>query len=150
MKKPNFKFTPEGYRELERERAELLEKRPEVLARMVAAREQGDLSENAGYHAAKEEVAQIDRRVRELADLLRFGEAVSSLQSEVVDFGSLVIVENGKEIIEFTIVSALEADPSKGKISDVSPIGNALIGKKVGEKISVVDSSYKIIEIKKA
>lgn len=146
MKKPiNVKFTKEGYEELGTEYQELTKKRPHVLTRMVAAREQGDLSENAGYHASKEELAQIDRRLKELKLLMRFGEIVESEGTDKVGIGSLVRVSDGKNSFEFNIVGQLEADPIHNKLSHVSPIGSALIGKRVGEEVEVNIPDGKIV-----
>lgn len=151
MPKPIYKFTKEGFLNLKKEQENLTSKRPEVLKRMVAAREQGDLSENAGYHAAKEELGQIDSRLRELKMLLRFGEVVEDSSTSVVGFGTKVKVDDGSSQAEFTIVSGMEADPVKGKMSDESPIGGALLGKRVGDEIEVEVPSgrvvYKILEI---
>ena len=138
MKKPiEIQFTKEGFEKLEEEYQTLLDKRPGVLARMVAAREQGDLSENAGYHAAKGELGWIDRRMRELKILMRFGDVVESSQKSIVSFGSIVTVDVGGEKRDFKIVGKLEADPIAGKVSDVSPIGSALVGKKVGDRVEI-------------
>lgn len=153
MHKPiDVKFTKEGYEKIKEEYQKLLEKRPQVLIRLVAAREQGDLSENAGYHASKDELGKIDRRVRELKLLIRYGEVVESQTSGQVGIGNTVKVESGSNISEFKIVGRLEADPKSGKLSEVSPIGSALIGKKVGDEIEIEipdgKISFKITEIK--
>lgn len=153
MKKPiDIKVTREGYKKLEEELEKLIKKRPDVLARMVAAREQGDLSENAGYHAAKEELAHIDRRLRELKLMLRFAEVIGKGTSDIVSLGSKIVVDNGYGPREFTIVGNIEANPLEGKMSDESPIGRALIGKKAGDKIKINipdgEVIYKILEIK--
>ena len=138
MKKPiDIQFTKEGFEKLKEEYQALVDRRPGVLTRMVAAREQGDLSENAGYHAAKGELGWIDRRLRELKLLMRFGDVVESSQKAIVAFGSVVTVQSGEEKQDFTIVGKLEADPIRGRLSDVSPIGSALMGKKVGDKVEV-------------
>lgn len=152
MKKPiELQITSDGYKKLEEEFKQLTEKRPGVLIRMVAAREQGDLSENAGYHAAKEELGRIDRRLRELKILLRFADVVDSKQVEAVSFGNTVTVNDGQSDMDFKIVSAIEANPMQGKISDVSPIGRALLGKKKGEQVKIETPggsiSYQIVEI---
>ena len=152
MKKPiELKLTREGFENLKKEIDALSLRRPGVLSRMVAAREQGDLSENAGYHAAKEELGRIDRRVRELKIMIRFADVFESRSKSVVGFGSSVTVENGGDQANFTIVSKLEADPLRGKVSDVSPIVSALIGKKTGDvvEIEVPDGKtlYKIVSI---
>lgn len=153
MKKPiDLKVTQEGFDKLQKELEELTAKRPGVLTRMVAAREQGDLSENAGYHAAKEQLGYIDRRTRHLKIMLRFAEVVKAKNTDTVAFGSVVKVHNGEEDVEFAIVSAIEADPIKMKVSDVSPIGKALLGKKVGEEVEIETPGgkiiYRVIEIK--
>ncbi len=153
MKKPiDIKFTKEGYQKLGEEYRELTEKRPQVLSRMVAAREQGDLSENAGYHASKEELGKIDSRLRELKLLMRFGEIVDSKGADSVGIGSAVKVSKGNDTFEFNIVGRLEADPVHGKLSEVSPIGSALMGKTVDDEIEVETPdgiiSFKILEIK--
>jgi len=151
-KLPNFKFTPEGFEKLKKELAELSERRPGVLTRLVAAREQGDLSENAGYHAAREELGKIDSRVRELKLMIRLAEVVQAKEADIVGFGNKVMINDGENNLEFTIVSAQEADPISGKISDSSPIGSALLGKKTGDTVSVYSPSgkadYRIVEIK--
>ena len=149
---PDYKFTREGYENLKKEYECLIAERPGVLTRMVAAREQGDLSENAGYHASKDRLGQIDSRIRELKLLMRVGKVVEGGDQNTVGFGNRVIIDNDVEKQEFTIVSALEADPAHGKMSDSSPIGSALLGKKVGDNVEIEVPSgrvnYKIIEIK--
>lgn len=149
---PNFHFTQEGYDNLQKELAKLLQERPGVLTRMVAAREQGDLSENAGYHAAKERLGEIDSRIRELKLLIRLGKVIEATDENTVSFGSTVTINNGGKESQFTIVSAHEADPIKGKISQDSPIGKVLLGKSAGEsvEIEIPDGkvSYNIVNIK--
>ena len=148
----DVKFTKEGFEKLKQEHQNLISRRPEVLARMVEAREQGDLSENAGYHASKEELLQIDRRIRELVILMRVGEVVDQKASDQVRVGSIVKITDGTEIFEYQIVGRLEADPLHGKLSEVSPIGSTLLDKKVGDEVEVEIPDgkmvYKIIELK--
>lgn len=153
MKSPiDLKLTKEGLENLKKEFEELTEKRPQVLIRMVTAREQGDLSENAGYHASKEELSNIDYRLKELRIFIRFGEVIEPEASSQVQIGTTVELTDGKDHFEYKIVGRLEGDPLKGKISDVSPIGSALIGKKAGDKIEVETPdgkiSYEILKIK--
>lgn len=153
MDKPTFQFTKEGFAALHEEMRQLRERRPLVLKRMVEAREQGDLSENAGYHAAKEELGKIDSRISELKFMIRFGVVAESQSASVAGFGSTVLVSAGGLKKEFKIVSAQEADPASGKISDSSPIGKGLIGKKAGEQFIVETpngkNSFEVLEIKK-
>lgn len=153
MKKPmDIKLTKEGLENLKKEQKALSDKRPDVLTRLVGAREQGDLSENAGYHAAKDELSYIDYRIREIKLLLRFADVIEINQSEVVGLGSVVTISDGYNDFVYTIVGELEANPANGRLSDASPIGKMLIGKKVGERVKVdVPSgkiSYKVISIR--
>lgn len=153
MKKPiNLRLTPEGYQNLLDEQKALTENRPNVLKSMVEAREQGDLSENAGYHAAKEKLGFIDSRLRSLKLMIRFAEVVKGENSKNVTFGNTVVIEGPDGQKTFTIVSAMEADPKEGKMSDKSPIGMALLNKKVGDmvKIDVPDGKilFKVVEVK--
>lgn len=148
----DLKFTKEGFENLRQELQNLTAKRPQVLTRMVAAREQGDLSENAGYHAAKEELARLDYRIRELKMFIKHSEIIKWSQSKTVKPGATVAVETEGQIRQFTIVGNLEADPLKNKISLISPLGAALLGKKVGQmaavKIPDGQINYKIKTIK--
>lgn len=153
MKKPiDIKVTPQGYADLKEEFTKLTERRPGVLTRMVQAREQGDLSENAGYHAGKEELGKIDSRLRQLKLILRFADVVKSNQQKFVQLGNTVTIKNQNVEATYTIVGALEADPAKNRMSDASPIGKALIGKVKGElvNIEIPDGTitYEVVEIK--
>lgn len=154
MKKPIIlKLTKEGYQDLLDEQKQLTSDRPGVLKRMVEAREQGDLSENAGYHAAKERLGYIDSRLRHLKLMIRFAEVVSADGSDKISFGHTVVVENEGKTRQFTIVSDLEADPMNGKMSDKSPIGRALLGKKAGDLVEIDvpngKSIFRVVELKK-
>ena len=141
-------LTREGLEDLKKEFEELSKvKRPDVLTRVSQARDMGDLSENAEYVAAREELSFIDGRIDELEELL--GQAVlidevHKSSSKIVKLGSTVtlIVKGKKEI--FTVVGEWEADPKEKKISHESPLGKALIGKKVGEKVQVEAPAGKI------
>lgn len=148
----DLKLTKEGLEKLKAEFAELTEKRPQVLERMVAAREMGDLSENAGYHASKEELLRIDNRLAELKVLMRLGQVVEPKSQDKVQIGTSVELTNGKDFFEYKIVGQLEGDPANGKISEVSPAGSALIGKKAGDEVEIETpngtTSYKIVKIK--
>ena len=146
MKSPiDVKVTQEGFDKLKSELELLVERRPGVLARMVAAREQGDLSENAGYHAAKEELGRIDRRVRELKLMIRFANVITGVDKSTVSIGNIVAVDDGSGTREFKIVGKIEANPMEGKMSDESPIGAALLGKKTGETVSVDVPDGKVV-----
>lgn len=128
---------------------------PEIAKRIDDARQMGDLSENAEYHAAREEMSWTQSRVKELEFILQNAELITSggsVGSKVVTIGAVIVVEvNGKKR-EYTIVGAQEADPAMGKISNESPLGQAFLGKKKGEKVSVTVPAgvqeYEILEIK--
>src|SRR3989344_3308221 len=118
MQKPiDIKVTREGFEDLKNEYEDLTKKRPLVLKRMVEAREQGDLSENAGYHASREELSQTDGRLRELKLMIRLAEVVDKAGTDKVSLGNKVKLETDGKTIEYTIVSAQEADPVKNKLS---------------------------------
>lgn len=137
-------LTSEGFSELKQEHDELTEiKRPEVLSRISQARTLGDLSENAEYVAAREELSYIDGRIAELEELLKNVHIIRATKKKakgkdgVVSLGSKVTLHvNGKRET-FTVVGEWEADPMEKKISHESPLGKALIGKRVGEKVEV-------------
>jgi transcription elongation factor GreA len=114
--------------------------RPATVKRMAAARELGDLSENADYHDAREQLAFIEGRIQELESIIKHADIVSSKAggSDTVQIGSTVVVEFNKQKVTYSIVGANEGDPVAGKISVESPVGSALISRKAKEKVSVV------------
>ena len=148
-----------GLRALEDELFDLkVYKRKEVAQKIKEAREQGDLSENAEYDAAKDEQRDIEARIEELEKLLKNVEVVGQdeVDADTVGIGSrvkLYDVEMDEEV-EYTTVGSTEADALNGKISNESPVGAALIGSKVGETIVVEtisgDLEFKILEIARA
>ena len=152
-------MTFEALRALEDELFDLkVYKRKEVAQKIKEAREQGDLSENAEYDAAKDEQRDIEARIEELEKLLKNVEVVGQdeVDADTVGIGSrvkLYDVEMDEEV-EYTIVGSTEADALNGKISNESPVGAALIGSKVGETIVVEtisgDLEFKILEIARA
>lgn len=146
-----FQFTKRGYQALKDELAKLEKRRPIVVVNLTNAREQGDLSENAGYHAAKEELGQIDSRIKELRYLLRVGKVVESQDQSKITFGNTVTLKNDQSKLTFTLVEKLEANPKEGKISTDSPIGAALVGKKIGDQFEVTTPSgqtkFKVLKI---
>lgn len=140
-------LTKEGLTELKKEYDELINtKRPDILSRVSQARSMGDLSENAEYVASREELSFIDGRIDELEELLKGAIVIkgSKTSNQAVKLGSTVTlhVKGKKEI--FTVVGEWEADPKEKKISHESPLGKALIGKKVGEKVHVEAPAGKI------
>lgn len=132
-------LTQEGFEELKRELAELVEvKRPAAVERLSNARSMGDLSENSDYTNAKEELEFIDGKIVELEEVLEKAKIIKAGKGGFeVSLGSKVKVAiNGAEHT-FHIVGEWEADPKEKKISHESPLGKALLGKKVGEKFEV-------------
>jgi transcription elongation factor GreA len=140
-------LTKEGIAELKKEYEELSNiRRPEVLARVSQARNQGDLAENGEYIAAREDLSFIDGRLDELEELLKQAVLIrdSRASNGTVKLGSKVTLHiKGKEEV-FMLVGEWEADPKEKKISHESPLGKALIGRKVGEKIEVEAPAGKI------
>jgi transcription elongation factor GreA len=132
-------LTEEGLRKLNQELEQLKTvKRPAVIERIATARELGDLSENGEYHDARDEQGFIEGRIAQLEDMINKSEVIKNDSgSGIINLGvSLLAVCDGMNR-EFTIVGASEADPSKGFISYESPIGQAFMGKKVGDLVEV-------------
>ncbi|MBT4124714.1 MAG: transcription elongation factor GreA [Candidatus Pacebacteria bacterium] len=138
-----IQLTAEGLEELKAELKQLkTEKLPKVIARVSSAREQGDLSENADYHSAKEEQNFVETRISEIEDVVSRAKVVKGTKStSKVGISSKVeITLKGKpgKTYTYEVVGEFEADPEEGKVSAVSPMGKALLGKKKGESISVI------------
>ena len=152
-------LTYEGLKKYEEELQDLkVVKRREVAQKIKEAREQGDLSENAEYDAAKDEQRDIEARIEELEKILKNAEVVDEdeVDLEVINIGcrvKILDVEYNDEL-EYKIVGSTEANSLKGKISNESPVGKALIGKKVGEVITVETQAgafqYKVLEIQRS
>lgn len=136
--KPVF-LTPEGRAQIEAEYTHLVNvRRQEVAAQIGAAAEDGDLSENAAYDHAKEEQALLEGRIANLEHSLRNAVLIENTASTgVVTLGSTVAIEDEGEQDTYTIVGPLEAAPLKGRISNESPIGRALMSRKVGDIMQV-------------
>ena len=148
-------MTPLGYRQLVDELEQLEKtKRPEAIERLSKARDFGDLSENAEYHSAKDDLSALEGRIEELKDILTRVIVVDIAKSSEgsVGLGSEVHIEVNGSLHEFTIVGEWEADPAAKKISHESPLGKALMGKKVGDNVEVEAPSgtitYIIKEVK--
>ena len=133
-------------------------KRKEVAAKIKEAREQGDLSENAEYDAAKDEQRDIEARIEELESILKNAEVVveDEVDLDKINIGcvvKLLDIEYSEEL-EYKIVGSTEADSLKGKISNESPVGKALIGCKVGDNVEVETAAgmftYKVLEIQRS
>ncbi len=155
MSQPIY-LTKEGLKKLEEELHYLkATKRGEVAERIKEARGHGDLSENSEYDAACEERAMVEARISTLEEQLKNAQVVdqNELKADIVSVGSTVRVLDYEfdEEIEYSIVGMTESDPAKNKISDQSPVGKALLGKKAGDTVVVTapggEYTYKVLEI---
>lgn len=158
MDKKNI-LTYEGLKKLEDELQNLkVVKRKEVAQKIKEAREQGDLSENAEYDAAKDEQRDIEARIEEIEKILKNAEVVveEEVDLEKISIGCKVKILDCEfnDELEYKIVGSTEANSLKGKISNESPVGRALLGKKVGDTITVEtqagELSYKVLEIQRS
>ncbi len=141
-------LTKKGFDDLKTEYKDLVEKdRPGVVERLSSAREMGDLSENAEYTAARDELAFIDGRIEELESLLKHAQLIADGQhgAQAIDLGSEVVIKIANRKEAFTVVGEWEADPAEKKISHESPLGRALIGKAVGDEIEVDAPAGKMV-----
>jgi len=150
--KKQFHLTQEGVNELETELAELKGMRADIADKIKTAREFGDLAENAEYQTARQDQEKNESRIAELEHILQSVEVIAKPKvGDRVQLGSTVTLTSGKTTKTFHIVGTVEADPIEGKISDESPIGQAVIGKKVGEEVVIKTPaeaiSYKISKI---
>lgn len=151
--KKQFYLTTEGAEELRTELNELISQRGPIAERIKTAREFGDLGENAEYSSARQEQERVEGRIAEIENILLNVDIIKKPRGgRHVQLGSFVKLKNGDDKAkEFQVVGTVEADPTHGKISDESPIGQALLGKKEGDEVEiktpVETSTYKIVDI---
>lgn len=149
MKNNETLITAEGLEEIKKELEELkLVKRKEISEKIKVALAFGDISENAEYDEAKNEQANVESRIAKLELIVKNAKIIKeSKQKGIVSIGSKVTIKDLEydEVMEYTIVGSAEADPFRGKISNVSPLGKALLGKKLGEIIEVTSPSGDMI-----
>ena len=153
-------LTPEGYEKLKKEIERLqTERRREVAERIRVAREFGDIAENAEYDDAKNEQAMLEHKINQLEDRLLTARVITKkeISKDVVSIGSHVKLRDvsAKETVEYHIVGSAEANPAEQKLSNESPVGKAIIGKKKGETVEVTTPrgkalKFKILDIKAA
>lgn len=147
-----YLLSKEGIEKLEAELRELIDvKRPAVIKLIQEAREQGDLSENADYDAAKNQQAEIEGRIKEVQEILNYAEVIEDQPKDVnarVKIGSKVQIYDFAEKTSFTyeIVGEVEADPDNNKISNLSPLAKAILNKTIGTTVEVhgVENPYKV------
>lgn len=146
-----YQITEVGKQELEAELAELKGRRGDIADKIANARDFGDLSENAEYDSAREEQGLVESRIAEIEDILLNAELIKSSGSSTVVLGSKVELKTAGKSVTYYVVGPVEADPLEGKISNESPIGIALMNKKVGETATITtpkgDTSYEIVAI---
>ena len=151
-----FPITPKGAQKLKDELTRLKEERPKISREIGVAREHGDLSENAEYHAAKERQGMVEARIKDIEDKLARAEIIdpSRLHGDKVSFGATVDLSNidTDEAVTYQIVGAEEANVNEGLISISAPLARALIGKQVGDEVRVKlpagERCYEIVDIK--
>ncbi len=139
-KEKEIYLTEEGLEEIKKELNVLkLEKRPEIITALKEARAQGDLSENAEYDAARNEQAIVEARIQELEVMIEKATIIKDINRDVVSLGTKVTIEyvDDNEQEEYSIVGSQEADPFSNKISNESPIAQAIMGAKTGSIVSV-------------
>jgi transcription elongation factor GreA len=130
-------LTPEGRDRLEEELRDLVEnRRPAIVQRVATARAEGDLSENFAYHDARQELGLLDGRVQTIEATLRNAQVLETTVGEVVGLGSTVTIRDEFGESTYVIVGPVEADVAGGRISMVSPLGAALMGRTVGDEVS--------------
>lgn len=148
-----YQITKDGKKELEAELKELKGRRGEIADKIADARGYGDLSENAEYDAAREEQGLVETRITEIEEILLNAEIISGKKNKgsKIDLGSHVELKTGRKTVNYTIVGPVEANPIEGKISNESPTGSALFGKKVGDKVTISTAkgniNYEIVAI---
>ena len=135
---PKVPFTKEGHEKLLAEKAKLAAERPEAVMSLAKSRELGDLSENGYYKAARAKLSALDANIRRVERLVKAAVIVNTTGADRVEIGTTVIIGNevGKQTI--SIVGSYESDPMHHTISHISPIGKALMGKKVGDTVEVI------------
>jgi transcription elongation factor GreA len=152
-------LTPEGYEKLKQEIEHLRgDKRREIAERIRVAREFGDIAENAEYDDAKNEQAMLEHKIAQLEDRLAAARVIDAgdIDTSVVSIGSKVRLRDvdAKETVEYRIVGSAEANPAEQKLSNESPVGKAIIGRKKGETVEVAAPrgalKFKILDIKAA
>lgn len=145
-------FTPEGLEKLKKELEYLKTvKRKEISEKIRHSAAQGDLKENAGYHAAKDEQGFLEGRIIELSEIIANAKVIKNKEKDKIQLGSIVLLDSSNVKDKFQIVESEEADISKGKISLKSSLGEALLGKKKGDVVKINTpggvKEYKIIQI---
>ncbi len=149
---PPTMVTAAGLRALEAELLELTTvKRPQVILRVKHARELGDLRENADYEAARNEQSFLEGRIRDLETMIKNAVVIQTIDATSISLGSRIVVDAEGQTVTLHIVGSAEADPAKGRISDASPVGKALLGHRAGDEVIIHtpgnDIHYRVIDV---
>lgn len=146
-----YQITDAGKKELEAELEELKGRRGAIADKIAEARDYGDLSENAEYDSAREEQGLVESRIAEIEDVLLNAQIIPATKSTSVKLGSKVELKTGKKTVVYHVVGPVEADPLAGKISNESPIGLALMGKKIGDVATITtpkgEIKYEVVKV---
>lgn len=146
-----YQITEAGKKELEKELKELKSRRGAIADKIADARDYGDISENAEYDAAREEQGLVESRIAEIEEVLMNAEIITASRSSSVKLGSKVELKTGRKTVVYHVVGPVEADPLEGKISNESPIGLALMGKKIGDIATITtpkgDIKYEVVKV---
>lgn len=149
--KKTYQITEAGRKDLELELDELKSRRGEIAEKIADARGFGDLSENAEYDNAREEQGLVETRIAEIETILQNAEEIKSGATHKVGLGSRVTLDMNGKTLAYTVVGPVEADPMSGKISDESPLGQALMDKSVNDNVTITtpkgETTYTIVSI---
>ena len=148
MIKKSISLTAEGKKELEEELQKLINERPAITERIATARAFGDLSENEEYSSARNEQKMAEGRILEIEDILKNDTIISGGNKSQIVLGSTAEIDFGGKNVTYTLVGPTEANPLEGKLSNESPIGKLLLGRKKGESFDFNGKTVKILEIK--
>lgn len=147
MIKKNISLTAQGKKDLEEELSTLIKERPVIAERIATARSFGDLSENEEYSSARNEQKIAESRILEIQEILKNAKVIRGGKKTKVDLGAVVSLSMNGRKVEYTLVGPTEANPLEGKISNESPIGKAMLGRKAGETFDFNSKKVKILDI---
>ncbi len=148
--KKTYQITEKGKGDLEVELTDLKSRRGEIAEKIAVARDFGDLRENAEYDAARKEQGLVETRIAEIEEILQNAEIIQSSDGSAVVLGSAVELQSAAKTVTYTVVGPVEADPLAGKISNESPIGKELMGKKVGDEVKIKTPKAEMVYIVKS
>lgn len=141
----NYSITIEGKKDLEKELEILKDRRGEIADKIAEARDFGDLSENAEYDAAREDQGITETRIAEIEEILKYAKVIKNSGKGKVQLGSVVGLKLGKKTPTYTVVGPVEANPLESKISNESPIGKALMGRRIGDSVEIETPKGKLV-----